>query len=251
MVLMINESYVAEKIFLLISALIALYAFQQGDEVEIQGKTIANPKPCADWTDLSVKIISACVKGKNCTFFFRQYSILTANEWFGDFQVVSRLNRSFSKFELRVRYDNNMDEKKIYELPKNKPNSFDFSTDKKFHTDNEVINFSVDKGYKSLTLGVRGPDFCGNFKLIRLYYYKCPATTKALVNFIATPAPSKRNSSIELKGNCAENAVQNKISSPLTMKCYYNGSYEVFGNCVCKAGFSNLDNGTRNKECTG
>ena len=45
---MINESYVAEKIFLLISALIALYAFQQGDEVEIQGKTIANPKPCAD-----------------------------------------------------------------------------------------------------------------------------------------------------------------------------------------------------------
>ena len=232
----------------------ALYAFQQGDEVEIQGETIARPTLCVDWTDLNGEIRSACEKGKNCTFFFRQYNILTANEWFGDFQVASRLikNRSFSKFELRVRYDNNINEKKIYELPKSNPNLIDFHTDNKdFHTDNEVINFSVDEGYKNLALGVRGPNFCGNFKLVRLYYYKCPARTKALVNFIATPAPSKRSRSIELKGNCAENAVQKKSSSRLTMKCYYNGSYEVFGNCVCKAGFSNLDNGTHNKECTG
>ena len=238
-----------QKIFFSISALIALYAFQQDNEVEIQGKTAAAPKPCGDWEDLSNKIISStCTKGQNCTFFFMHYNISTANEWFGDFKVSSRLieNRSFSKFELRVRYDNNMDEKKIYELPKNVPPNL-----LNFHDDNEVINFSVDEGYKNLTIGVRGPDFCGNFELMRLYYYECPASTKALVNFIATPAPSKRVRFVELKGNCAENAVQSKSRSLLTMKCYYNGSYEVFGNCVCIAGFSNLHNGTRNKECTG
>ena len=238
-----------QKIFILISALIALYAFQQGDEVKIEGGTSAVTELCAAWQDLAKnKITSTCLTQRtNCTFFFLQYNIDTANEWFGHFEVESRVleNRSFSRFELRVRYDNNTDEKKIYELPKNVPNSAGF------HKENEVINFSVDKGYKNLTLGVWGPDFCGFFKLIQLYYYECPSSTRALVGFTATPAPSQPFSPIILEGNCAENAVQNKSNSPLTMKCYYNGSYEVFGNCLCKTGFSNFGNGTRNKECRG
>lgn len=236
-----------QRIFLLINPLIALYALEQGDEVEIEQETFKPPKNCTDWRLHNPKmIINNCGEGISCTFFFLKYNIATANEWFGNFEVVSRLqeNKSFSRFEIRIRYDN-MFEKEIYELPKNVPNTLGF------HEDNEVINFSVDKGYKNLILGARGPDFCGSLSLTRLYYYKCPARTSVLVNFVSTPAPSKLFSPIVLQGNCAENAVQNKSNSLLSMKCYYNGSYEVFGNCVCKAGFSNLDNGSRNKKCTG
>ena len=236
-----------QKILLLINALIALYAFQQGDEIEIDQEKFQPSKDCTDWRLENTKMITNnCGKAINCTFFFLKYNIATANEWFGDVQVVSRLqkNKSFSRFEIHIRYDN-IYEKKIYELPKNVPNALGF------HTDNEVINFSVDNGYKNLLLGARGPDFCGSLSLTRLYYYKCPTSTNVLVNFIATPAPSKLFSPIELQGNCAKNAVKNESNSSLSMKCYYNGSYVVFGNCVCKAGFSNLDNGSHNKECTG
>ena len=177
-------------------------------------------------------------------FFFLQYNVITGNEWFGDFKINSRYlaNESFSRFELRVLYDN-MDEHEIGKLPKTILNS------PGFQQSNDVINFSIDKRYKNLTLGVWGQNFCGNFKLIRFYYYQCPSSTRALVNFKATLTPSKNSSSILLKGNCANNAVQN--NKTLSMKCYYNGSYEVFGSCSCEAGFSNLDNGRRSNNCKG
>ena len=138
-----------------------------------------------------------------------------------------------------------MDEQEIGKLPKTILNS------PMFKESNDVINFSIDKRYKNLSLGVWGPNFCGTLKRIRFYYYQCPSSTKALVNFKATPAPSKNSSFISLKGNCTDNAVQNINSSSLSMRCYYNGSYEVFGSCLCKAGFSNLNNGRNNNNCKG
>ena len=236
-----------QKAFLLISGLIALYAFQQGDEKEIQGEPVTDEKGCKDWHFiLTENVLRTCGSGLDCTFFFLRHNVTTANEWFGNFEIESRglgaANESFSKFRLFVLYDN-IDEQKIGELPKTIFNSSDF------RKSNEVISFSIDKRYKNLTLGVRGPNFCGALERIKFYYYQCPSSTRALVNFKATPAPSKNSSSILLKGNCADNAVQNNNSSSLYMKCYYNGSYEVFGSCLCKAGFSNLDNGKNNKNC--
>ena len=247
MVLMIKESNVAENI-LLISGLITLYAFQQGDEKEIQGKPVNDPKrDCSEWHFKSKEnVLSTCGSGANCTFFFLQDNVITANEWFGMFEIDSRglgsADESFSRFQLLVLYDN-IDEQKIGELPKIIFNSSNFTMS------NEVINFSIDKRYKNLTLGVWGPNFCGTLKRIRFYYYQCPSSTIALVNFKATLAPSKNSSSILLKGDCVDNAVQSINSSSLSMKCYYNGSYEVFGSCLCKAGYSNLDNGKTQKIC--
>ena len=234
-----------QKTFFLISVLIALDAFQQGDEIEIQGKPIEKIEPCGDWHFSSQQnTLSTCHSGANCTFFFLQYNIIAGNEWFGDFQIESRYsaNGSFSRFELRVLYDN-MDEQDIGKLPKTILNSFTFNES------NDVISFSVDKRYENLSLGVSGPNFCGTLKRIRFYYYQCSSSTRALVNFKETLAPSKNSSPILLKGNCADNADQN--NSSLSMKCYYNGSYEVFGSCSCKAGFSNLADGRHNNNCEG
>ena len=237
-----------QKIFLLISGLIALYAFQQGDEIEIQWEPIKKIKPCGDWQIGSQpNVLSYCGSGANCSFFFLQYNVITGNEWFGDFQIQLRhsANESFSRFELRVLYDN-MDEQEIGKLPKTILNSSSL-----FQDSNDTINFSIDKRYKNLSLGVQGLNFCGTLKQIRFFYCQCPSSTRALVNFKATLAPSKNSNSISLKGNCADNAVQNRNSSSLYMECYYNGSYEVFGSCLCKAGFSNLDNGRHNNNCKG
>ena len=236
-----------QKTFFLISGLITLYAFQQGDEIEIQGETAEAQQLCGTWNSNSNhNTLSACHSRVNCTFFILQYNEITGNEWFGNFQIESRYsaNKSFSGCELRALYDN-MDEQEIGKLPKTILNL------PVFQESNIVINFSIDKRYKNLTLGVWGPNFCGTLKQIRFYYYQCPSSTKALVNFKGTPAPNKNSSSISLKGNCADNAVQNKSSSSLSMKCYYNGSYEVFGSCLCKAGFSNLNNGRNNNNCKG
>ena len=233
-----------QKTFLLISKLIALYAFQQGDEIEIHGVRVEDAKPCGGWHfESKQNVLSICGKGANCTFFFLQYNVITANEWFGNFQIQSRglssANESFSRLQLLILYDN-IDEQKIGELPKTIFNSSVLKKSK------EIINFSIDKRYKHFSLGVWGPNSCATLK-IRSYYYQCPSRTRALVNFIAALAPSEQSSPISLKGNCAEHAVQN--SSSLYMKCYYNGSYEVFGSCLCEAGFSNLDNGRNSKNC--
>ena len=235
-----------QKRFLLIIRLIALYAFQQGDEIELQGKYIKDTEPCGDWQLNSLQnSLSTCHFGGNCTYFFLQHNVITGNEWFGDFQIESRhlANDSFSRFELRVLYDD-MVVQLIDKLPKTIPNSNGFQKSK------DTINFSIDKRYKNLTVGVWGPNFCGYLQQIRFYYYQCPSSTRALVNFKATLAPSKFSSPILLKGSCAHNAVQSNSYS-LSMKCYYNGSYEVFGNCLCKAGFSNLANGRHNNNCKG
>ena len=59
------------KISVLISGLIALYAFQQGDEIEIQGKRIQNIKSCGGWQVRSQQNrLFTCRSGANCTFFF-------------------------------------------------------------------------------------------------------------------------------------------------------------------------------------
>ena len=150
-----------QKTFILISGLIALYAFQQADEIEIQGE------PCGAWQiDPQQNFLSHCRSGANCTFFFLQDNVITANEWFGNFEIDSRgmgsADESFSRFQLLVLYDN-IDEQKIGELPKTIFNSSNFTVS------NEVINFSIDKRYKNLTLGVWGPNFCGTLKQIRFY----------------------------------------------------------------------------------
>ena len=67
---MIKESNVAENIFL-ISELIALYALQQGDEIEIQEKHIKDVESCRVWQfDYQQNILSTCHSRANCTFFF-------------------------------------------------------------------------------------------------------------------------------------------------------------------------------------
>ena len=125
------------------------------------------------------EILSVLATAKQTVpFFFFKCKVPTGNEWFGNFQIESRhsANESFSKFELHALYDN-MYEQKIGKLPKTIPNT------PGFHRTNDVISFSIHKRYKTLTLGVWGPNFCGALKLIRFFYYQCPSSTTALVNF--------------------------------------------------------------------
>ena len=79
-----------QKAFLLISGLIALYAFQQGDEIEIQGEPVKDIKPCRDWyIEHQGNILSNCEVGANCNFFFLQYNVIMEMNGL----AVSRLNQ--------------------------------------------------------------------------------------------------------------------------------------------------------------
>ena len=108
-----------------------------------------------------------------------------------------------------------------------------------FFKTNNVISFSRNQRYSQVRLGLQESVYCGSVTQIYLFYFKCPAAAANLVEFTAKAAPTKSKPK-ELVGNCTENAIKN--SSPLTMKCYFNGTFEVFGSCECNAGFTNLEN---------
>ena len=86
---------------------------------------------------------------------------------------------------------------------------------------------------------------CANIKSITVYYYMCPSKSGNLVNFKRTAAPDKNTEMLKVSGSCIDNSVI-KSGSDTYMNCYYNGSFELFGGCSCKAGYEKI-----NRNCQG
>ena len=179
----------------------------------------------------------------NCAALSLPYNIGEAKELYVNIQTETRNCSSMNgysctgKFSLTVHYHINESNLKRVILPDNisKKNSIG-----KFYYTNDTVSFSVDQSYKILKLGFQAPFYCGEIVSVSLYYYLCPAKTIRLVVFPEVAAPSKISSPYTSVGTCAKNAVKKGSSRPLARKCYYNGTFEVFGGCECEAGFTNF-----------
>ena len=143
-----------QKILFLLSQLISLYALEQCNRIKLQSNVIPNLTTLGEcsntWTLVNGRVSKDCKNNISCTFFYLQYNIPVVNEWFGFTYIVSRRreNKTFNRFELHVLYGNI--KRKILELPKNIPNSTGFLES------NEAFNFSINQGYKTLSLDYGG-----------------------------------------------------------------------------------------------
>ena len=177
----------------------------------------------------------------NCAALSLPYNVGEAKELYVNIQTETRNCDTMDgysctgKFSLIVHYQN---------IPKKNPGL----NREKFYYTNDTASFSVDQNYKILKLGFQGPFYCGMIKSVSLYYYLCPAETIGLAVFPEVAAPSKISSPHTSVGTCAKNAVKKGSSCHLTRKCYYNGTFEVFGSCECEAGFTNF---YEKKRCKG
>ena len=233
------------KGFILMDMLLSLCALERGNKITLTSTVLEATGTCGQTWLLNGKVLEKnCDQQKNCTFLHLDYNISTINELFGNVSIKSRLgkNNTFSKVELLAVYDNII-EQKIDELPEIRPDS------KNLRPSSKDFNFPVIQEYKNFSLGFRGQYFCGSIYSISLFYYQCPASTTALVNFKAIPAPNKTSNSVLIDGSCTEHAVTS--SHKLNMTCYYNGTFKVSGVCKCQAGYSNFYNGKRSAVCKG
>ena len=113
----------------------------------------------------------------------------------------------------------------------------------KFSKSYDVLSFKRNKNYKNLKLGLQTKNYCGTIKSIVLFYYLCNLRNLDelhLLDLADTNAPSESSSPLIRYGKCVKNAVQKFGIHPLTVKCHYNGSIEILGNCICKPGYTNI-----------
>ena len=219
----------------------------------------ANWQPnCLGMWNLENKVLSTCYPKnhqiKNCIQKSEPYNINGINELYVNIQTETRncsALKNYSdctgKFNVSIYYEKCQtkfvlpDEipKKI--VPSVKPKKTFFETD-------DNVGFSVDRNYQSLKLGFQAPSYCGTIKSISVYFYICPADTKALVKFPEVPAPNKISSPLQSFGTCIDNAIKTSSSLVLSRKCHYNGSLEVVGSCECEPGYTNFYN---SKKCQG
>ena len=241
---------------LLVSLLLQCSSLKNKLKVEIPDNTNStkiNPEwqtECKSrWDVLSGKAI-ACnftVNTKeNCPVVSGLYDVRKANELFIS---ISSESRKFSltdkvfrgTFPLLVLYgESRKPDDAFTKFVGMFPNLTSDTLNDKFFRATNIISFSRNQSYNKVRLVLQESLFCGNVKSVSMFYYKCPSDTAELVNFKEKAAPNKSSSPIELKGSCTSNAIQKW--SPLTMRCYFNGTFEVFGSCECKAGFTNLTN---------
>lgn len=86
--------------------------------------------------------------------------------------------------------------------------------------------------------------YCGTITEYTLNYYECPKKSENLVNFKKTAAPDAYKKVEHVLGDCTENAVRNIVDPPI-MDCWFNGTFEIHGSCVCDAGYKKVS-----KECS-
>ena len=190
----------------------------------------------------------------NCAALSLPYNVGEAKELYVNIQTETRNCDTMDgysctgKFSLIVHYQKNENNLKRVILPDNIPKKNPGLNRENFYYTNDTASFSVDQNYKILKLGFQGPFYCGMIKSVSLYYYLCPAETIGLAVFPEVAAPSKISSPQTSVGTCAKNAVKKGSSCHLTRKCYYNGTFEVFGSCECEAGFTNF---YEKKRCKG
>jgi len=83
--------------------------------------------------------------------------------------------------------------------------------------------------------GTKG--FVGFLSSIKLSYFQCPEVSDNLVNFNKTSAPDIYEGDRNVTGTCTANAGLKVNSVTPRMICHYDGTYEIVGNCECKAGY--------------
>ena len=190
----------------------------------------------------------------NCAALSLPYNVGEAKELYVNIQTETRNCDTIDgysctgKFSLIVHYQKNENNLKRVILPDNIPKKNPGLNRENFYYTNDTVSFSVDQNYKILKLGFQGPFYCGMIKSVSLYYYLCPTETIGLAVFPEVAAPSKISSPHTSVGTCAKNAVKKGSSCHLTRKCYYSGTFEVFGSCECEAGFTNF---YEKKRCKG
>ena len=182
---------------------------------------------------------------ENCTLVSPDYNVTKADELFINITAETRNCTYLSKdkiceenFSLLAFYRDSKKQKTIKKflgpIPASPLTTSRSSSGQFFKTKN-VISFSRDKRYSHVKLGFQESSYCGTVGPVSIFYYECPAETSKLVDFEDASAPSKLASPKIITGKCTNDAVPEIY--PLNMKCYYNGTFVVFGSCKCKAGF--------------
>ena len=183
----------------------------------------------------------------NCTALSESYNINKVKELYVNIQTETREcvkaygSNCTGKFNLLVHYEINNKIYKSFILPNEIPNkilSIKNTEWGRFFATDDTVSFYVEQNYQKLKLGFQAPYYCGSVKSMSVYYYLCPTETNSLVNFLEVNAPSKMSSPYTSLGTCTRNAVKKSNSRQLSMKCYYNGTGEVFGGCECEAGYA-------------
>ena len=192
-----------------------------------------------NFTDIDAK--------ENCPLVSEFIDVKKANELFVSVTSQSRKEKLTDKairgtFPLLALYggSNETDKTVFTRFIRSFPDLSSDTLKEQFFKRNDLISFSRNQSYSQVRLGLQESVYCGNVPQIYLFYYKCPTATPNLVEFTEEAAPTNSTSPKELVGKCAKNAIES--SSPRTMKCYFNGTFEIFGSCECKAGFTNLVN---------
>lgn len=208
------------------------------------------------WT-ISNNRISICSWGdsryqrKNSTIVSSSYDLKNVNQLFVEVKSESRIKDCSSNtrkkactksFDLLAYYGNDGKNfnhaEKIGSLPAkaNLPSE-------RFYNSYDSVSLQRNKNYKYLKLALRSADYCGNVHVVKLFYYSCCSSNFIafdLIDIVETVAPGKSSSPVMLSVKCVKNAVPEIESHSVTARCYYNGSVEILGSCVCKPGYTNI-----------
>lgn len=172
--------------------------------------------------------------GKDCIIVSNRYYVNTTEELFVEIKTLTRNRTTFVVFATFG--SNKLNKTKIDNIAKI-PHNITFHEIGFFFKATDTFSFVKYQGYDYLTVGFDGISYCGEVASFSMYYYICPESIK-LVEFVREPAPMKSSSPKMLVGKCTNFAME--TSSPLTMRCYFNGSFEVLGSCECRPGFTNV-----------
>ena len=197
--------------------------------------------------------IVVCLNGfnkpKNCTIVSSRYYVNATNELFMEIKTEARKCTPLRKnceiaFILFATFESSKpNESKIDKIIAKVPYKKTLHLAQIFFRTTYTINFSRDQKYDYVKVGFIASSYCGNVGY-SMYYYTCPESSTELVEFEKQAAPNMLSSPKIVVGKCTNFAVVR--SSPLTMKCYFNGSFEVYGICECRPGFTNV-----NRKCQG
>ena len=209
-----------------------------------QGWTTSVSHPCQfeGWYITKFRITRCTLTKTSCTAFSPQYIVNQVNELFIDITTDTRHVAICSKacnstFALFVSYQLNQSRRN--EVIGNIPQFIPSHVNSSFFKSREIINFSKDQEYDHIMVGLNASRYCGTVYSFSMYYYNCPASTNELIEFVQEAAPNISSSPTEALGKCIKNSVQ-KGSSLLVMKCFFNGSFEIWGSCECRPGFTNV-----------
>ena len=259
MISLMKKQNMLREIFFLVTVNLSLQVLQNQNKIivrDIQGLQGINNNwekvntYDTDYWLLANDKISTCYKNgddgiTDCTILSLPYDVRNVSVLFVSVQTytrtcVSRVGVCVEQFELLLSNENKTF---IEVLPRNKlPNK----NSENFFTTDDTVQIVLDKRYSQIRLGFGRKYFCGTIKSISAFYYECPAIYNELVRFDKVTTPSMSDGVKTFEGKCIKNASPQNIETPLSMKCYPNGRFEVSGKCFWQPGYQ-----LKNRICEG